>query len=222
MTLAVTARDHRADMYLYVIVPKGFFPQQDTGRMIGSMQADQDTSFQAMNATGCSRLAKIVQADPGVENVMAFSAAAAAEARPTRRGCSFTLKPLDEAQVERRRGDRAGCARNWRASPERKLFLQAAQDIRVGGRSSSAQYQYTLQSDNVADLESMGAASCSQKLRTLPQLADVNSDQQNNGLQATWSSTATRRRGSASRRRRSTTRFTTLSASGRYRRCIRR
>ncbi len=134
------------NVYLYVIVPKGFFPQQDTGRLNGNFIADQDTSFQLMQRK-ITELAKIVQSDPAVATVQAFSGGGGGTT--TNSGRSFiSLKPLNERKVT---ADQIISRLRPRLSaiPGVTLFLQASQDVRVGGRQSAAQYQYTLQSDTL-------------------------------------------------------------------------
>lgn len=168
------------NIYLYVKVPKGFFPQQDTGRLNGSFLGDQSTSFQAM-ARKMQRLVKIVQADPAVATVQAFSGGGGGTTTNTGRAF-IALKPLNERKVSadqiinRLRPKLA-------VVPGATLYLQAVQDLRVGGRQSAAQYQYTLQSDNLDDL-TRWAPKLLKLMRKIPQLTDVNSDQQNNGLEA--------------------------------------
>ena len=180
LTLAVTLLTMVATTALYVIVPKGFFPQQDTGRISGSIVADQDTSFQSMRGR-MTALANTVKSDPAVDAVMAFNGGGFGRALNT--GNMFiTLKPLNERGIS---ADRIiGRLRGKLAQfPGVNLYLQPVQDLRVGGSSANAQYQYTLQSDNVQDLL-VWAPRMLQKLRTLPGLLDVNSDQQDKGLQA--------------------------------------
>jgi multidrug efflux pump len=166
------------NVYLYVIVPKGFFPQQDTGRLIGNIQADQSISFQAMRQK-LADFVEIIRKDPAVRSVVGFTGGSQVNS-----GFMFvTLKPLKERKlsvdqvIARLRGKLAN-------EPGAKLFLQAAQDIRMGGRPSNAQYQYTLQADRLSDLRAWGPHIL-QALTQLPELADVNSDQQDKGLQTT-------------------------------------
>jgi multidrug efflux pump len=160
--------------------PKGFFPQQDTGRISGSIQAEQDISFPAMSQKMAEFVAT-VKADPAVDNVVAFTGGG----NTTNTGRMFiALKPLHERKlsadevIARLRGKLAHV-------PGATLFLQAVQDLRIGGRASNAQFQYTLQSTG-GDLLDLNAAAPRMltKLRTLPQLRDVSTDQQNRGLQA--------------------------------------
>jgi multidrug efflux pump len=165
------------NVYLYIIVPKGFFPQQDTGRIVGGIQADQSTSFQAMKGK-FSDMMKIVQADPAVESVAGFTGG-----RQTNSGFMFiSLKPKKErkvsadAVIQRLRPALSNVA-------GARTFLQAVQDIRSGGRQSNAQYQFTLLADSTADLYKWGPK-LTDALLTRPELADVNSDQQQGGLES--------------------------------------
>ncbi|WP_158926715.1 efflux RND transporter permease subunit [Acidisphaera sp. S103] len=166
---------------LYVVVPKGFFPQQDTGRMMGSLQADQSISFQAMQGK-LADLSRIVQEDPAVQSVVGFTGAGGGGgAAQTNTGSVFVaLKPL---------ADRDGIdtvmsrlRRKLSVVPGARLFLVPIQDIRVGGRSSNAAYQYTLQADTTADLYDW-APKLVTALEHSPILRDVNSDQQQKGLE---------------------------------------
>ncbi len=181
LTLCVTLLTMGATTYLYVIIPKGFFPQQDTGRISGSIVADQDTSFQSMR-NRMTELASTVGKDPGVDAVMAFNGGGFG-GRPQNQGNMFiTLKPLDQRKLNadqligRLRGKLV-------RFPGVTLYMQPVQDLRVGGRPGNAQYQYTLQADNVQNLL-VWTPRMQQKLKTLPGLLDVNSDQQDKGLQA--------------------------------------
>ena len=165
--------------YLAVRAPKGFFPQQDTGRIIGTIRADQDTSFQAMDRT-LRQMIKIVNADPGVQNVLGFTGGGSDATNSAR--LYILLKPLEVRQVSADQIINRLRPKLARV-PGATLFLQASQDLRVGGRSSAAQYQFTMQGDNLPDLTRY-APRMLQELRTLPMIADVNSDQQNQGLQS--------------------------------------
>jgi multidrug efflux pump len=166
------------NFFLFTRVSTGFFPQQDTGVMAGGMQGPQDTSFYAMEKA-VQQAVKIIKSDPAVDNVMAFTGGQGA----TNGGFTFiSLKPLNErtesaAEVITRL--RPELARVQGA----QTFLQAVQDIRIGGRSSSAQYQYTLQADTTAELFKYGPPLLT-ALRKAPGIQDANSDQQNDGLQA--------------------------------------
>jgi multidrug efflux pump len=181
LTLLVTLVTMAATVYLYTVVPKGFFPQQDTGRLNGSIQGDQDTSFQAMRLRLRS-LVEIVQKDPAVESVSAFIGGGAVNT-----GRMFvSLKPQGQRGKGNPTADKviARLRPKLMRMPGVSLFLQPVQDLRMGGRMSGAQYQYTLQGDNTAELLQW-APRVMQRLRQLPMLADVNSDQQNHGLEAT-------------------------------------
>jgi len=166
--------------YLLVIVPKGFFPQQDTGRLAGGIQGAQDSSFAAMRQR-MVRFVDIVKSDPAVANVVAFTGSGGGTTTNTGR-MFIMLKPLNERKVSADEIIRR--LRRQLATVEgASLFLQATQDLRVGGRGGNAQYQYTIQSENLDDLVKWGPMLL-QELRKVPAVTDVNSDQQNSGLQA--------------------------------------
>ena len=167
-------------VYLYVVVPKGFFPQQDTGRLNGSILADQDISFQAMQAK-IKRLVAITMQDPGVANVLAFTGGGGGTTTNTGR-VFIALKPLAERRVS---ADQIiGRLRPKLAAVSgATLYLQAVQDVRIGGRQSAAQYQYTIQSDNLAELNHWSPILL-KAMRAMHSLTDVNSDSQNRGLAA--------------------------------------
>ncbi len=168
------------NIFLFVVVPKGFFPQQDTGRMAGGIQGDQDASFQAMEQK-MMRFVNIIKADPAVATVMAFTGGGAGTTTNTGR-VFISLKPLDERKVSADQIIKRLRPQLARV-PGASLFLQPTQDLRIGGRISNALYQYTIQSDNLQDLNKWEPILL-QKMRKLPGLTDVNTDQQNSGLQA--------------------------------------
>jgi multidrug efflux pump len=177
LTLAVTIATACLSVYLYIIVPKGFFPQQDTGRIGGSVQAAQDISFDAMRVK-MSAFVDIVMKDPAVNTIVGFAGGNTS----SNSGRMFvTLKPLAERKVSadqviaRLRGKLA-------VVPGATLFMQSAQDLTIGGRQSQAQFQYTLQGEDLQQLNEWSPRLL-QKLRSLPQLRDVNTDQQDKGLQ---------------------------------------
>ena len=177
--LAVTLATMGLSIYLYVIVPKGFFPQQDTGRLSGNIQASQDISYQAMRQK-LTEVVEIIQQDPAVDTVMGFSGGGGST---TNTGRMFVaLKPLSERRLS---ADQviARLRPKLAKVPGAPTYLQAVQDLRIGGRASSSQFQYTLQSVDLAGL-STWAPKVEQKLRTLPEIVDVNSDQQDRGLQS--------------------------------------
>ena len=159
-------------------ISKGFFPQQDVGRMIGSIQADQGISFQAMRQK-LFDFAEIVKSDPAVENVVGFTGGGQRNS-----GFMFiTLKPVRERRVS---ADQVIARLRPRLAqmPGGNLFLVPVQDIRMGGRQSGAQFQFTLQADELAELR-LWEPRVRQALAKLPEIADVNTDQQDKGLQTT-------------------------------------
>jgi multidrug efflux pump len=167
------------NIYLYIVIPKGFFPQQDTGRLIGGIQADQAISFQSMSGK-LRQFISIVQADPAVDSVVGFTGGGSGGGGQTNSGFIFvSLKA--KAQRSLSADEVIGRLRpKLNQVAGARLFLQAAQDIRTGGRQSNAQYQYTLQADNLADLYKW-APKLAEALQHVPVLTDVNSDQQQNG-----------------------------------------
>ena len=179
VTLLVMLVTIGLNIYLFAIVPKGFFPQQDSGRIIGSIQASQDISFPAMREK-MAEFVNIVLTDPAATAVVAFTGG---NLNTQNTGRMFiSLKPLHERKVSadqiigRLRGKLAHV-------PGANLFLQSVQDLRIGGRASNAQFQYTLQSTDLTELNTFAPRMLA-KLRTLEGLRDVNTDQQNRGLQA--------------------------------------
>ena len=167
------------NVYLYIAIPKGFFPQQDTGRMMGTIMADQDMAFAGMRDKVAEYI-RIVKQDPAVDNVIAFSGGNTA----SNQGRMFaTLKPLRQRKVSidqvinRIRPKTA-------VVPGATLFFQAAQDLQIGGRFANAQYQYTLSGEDLNELYEW-APKLTEKLKTIPILKDVSSDQQVRGLQQT-------------------------------------
>ncbi len=189
--LVVTILVACLSVYLYIVVPKGFFPQQDTGRIGGSVQAAQDISFQAMRSK-MDRYLSIVLTDPAVSSVVGFAGGNTV----SNQGRFFIMmKPLAE---------RAKCPAHhfWQSCPNvtaddvinrlrgklavvpgATLYLQSYQDLTIGGRGSNAQYQYTLQGEDLNELNTW-APQLLEKMRKIPELRDVNTDQQDKGLQA--------------------------------------
>jgi multidrug efflux pump len=164
------------NIFLFVVVPKGFFPQQDTGRLVGNIQADQSISFQLMRQK-LTQFVSIVRQDPAVDSVVGFTGTG-----QTNSGSVFvSLKPVSERKLS---ADQVigRLRRELSQVPGATLFLQAVQDIRIGGRQSNAQYQYTLQADDLGELNNW-APKILAAMQHLPQLTDVNSDQQNKGLE---------------------------------------
>ncbi len=176
VTLLILAATVALNFWLYTQLPFGFFPQQDTGRLNGGIQADQSISFQLMRQK-VAQFIQIVGSDPDVESVVGFTGGGQVNS-----GNVFVaLKPVSERTltsdqvIARLRGRLAKV-------PGARLFLQASQDVRVGGRQSNAQYQYTLQSDDLSDLRTWSPKLLAALLNS-PNLADVNSDQQDKGLE---------------------------------------
>ena len=163
------------NVVLIMRVPKGFFPQQDTGAIVGGVQGPQDASFPLMD-NSILQLVDVIKADPAVSHVNAYTGGGNG-------GFIYiALKPLSERKVSA-----AAIINRLRPNlnrlPVAQAFLQPAQDIRIGGRASAALYQYTIQADNVEDLNKWGPILLA-NMKKLPDLQDVNSDQQNGGLQA--------------------------------------
>ncbi|MBZ5641526.1 MAG: multidrug efflux RND transporter permease subunit [Acidobacteriia bacterium] len=175
--LTVTLATICLSVYLYVIIPKGFFPQQDTGRINGTIMGAQDLSFPAMQAK-LKQYTDIVMSDPAVENM---SSNTGGGSENTGR-MQIDLKPISERKVG---VDQviARLRRKLAVVPGATLFLRSVQDINVGGRISSSQYQFTLESENLADLQQW-APRVEQRMRQLKDLRDIASDQQTRGLQA--------------------------------------
>jgi multidrug efflux pump len=178
LTLAITIITAGLTVYLYVIVPKGFFPQQDTGRIVGSVQADQDISFAAMQQK-MQQFVSIVSKDPNVQTIVGFAGGNTAK----NQGRMFiTLKPKGKERKLTADQVIGEMRRKLTVVPGATLFMQSAQDLTIGGRQSQAQYQYTLQGEDLKELTAW-APRLLQKLRTVKELRDVNSDQQDRGLE---------------------------------------
>ena len=172
------------NVYLFIKIPKGFFPQQDTGQINGGLRADQSISFQAMQGK-LKELADIVRADPAVDTVVAFTGGGRAGG-----GFMFiNLKPLGKRPLTADGQAVGGQAVIARLRPQLarvtgiSLFLGTVQDLRGGGRSSNSTYQYTLKSDNIADLRKW-ATRLSDQMKSHEALTDVDTDQQENGVEA--------------------------------------
>jgi hydrophobe/amphiphile efflux-1 (HAE1) family protein len=176
--LLVTLITVVVNVVLFAMVPKGFFPEQDTGRIMGNVQAAQDMSFQAMRDK-LGQIVAIIQKDPDIEYVTAFTGGGGT----TNTARMFiSLKPFDKRKasaqdiIKRLRGKLMGI-------PGAPTFLAPVQELRVGGRMGNALYQYTLQGDNLAELN-VASQKLLRKMRTLPQIADVSSDLQDKGREA--------------------------------------
>jgi len=176
LTLAILLATIGLNVYLFIHVSKGFFPMQDNGRMMGAIQGDQDTSFQSMDKI-LLRMINIVHADPAIDTVAGFTGGGTSNTARM----FVSLKPIEQRitidQVIARLRPQLG------RIPGATLYLQASQDLRVGGRMSNAMYQFTMRGDNLPDLQNF-APKMLDELRTIPVIADVSSDQQNRGLQS--------------------------------------
>ncbi|MGA2737403.1 MAG: multidrug efflux RND transporter permease subunit [Bryobacteraceae bacterium] len=183
ITLAILLATIALNGYLFVRVPKGFFPQQDNGRLMGQITGDQDTSFQSMDRI-VRQMVDIVDKDPGVDTVNGFTGGGGGPGGGTANQARMfiSLRPLEERKVP---VDQiiARLRPKLARIPGATLYMQASQDLRIGGRSSAALYQYTMLCDNLQDLNDY-APRMLQELKTIPIIADVNSDQQNRGLQS--------------------------------------
>ncbi len=175
LTMLVLLVTVSVNVFLYVIVPKGFFPQQDTGRLVGNVQADQSASFQSMREK-LAAFVKILREDPGVTHVVGFTGGGQRNSA----NMFVSLAPLErrkasaDAVIARLRGKLASV-------PGATLFLQSTQDIRIGGRMGGAQYQYTLQGDDLQELRAW-TPRVQEIFSRLPEIADVSSDQQDRGI----------------------------------------
>jgi multidrug efflux pump len=176
------------NFYLIDIIPKGFFPQQDTGAIMGMVQGPQDASFAVMN-NSVVQLVNVIKADPAVANVNAYTGGQGSSnggfifiaLKQLGTGCKESAKSCDVRQTSA--PDIINRLRpRMNRLPVAQAFLQAAQDLRIGGRGTAALYQYTIQSDNVEDLAHWGPIMLAQ-MKTLPGFQDVNTDAQNSGLQ---------------------------------------
>ncbi|MCW5648622.1 MAG: efflux RND transporter permease subunit [Ramlibacter sp.] len=164
------------NVYLFTHVPKGFFPQQDTGQISGGMRADQSISFQAMQDK-LRQLVDIIRADPAVDTVVGFTGGS----RPGGGFMFINLKPASE-RTDKGQAVIARLRPQLAAVTGISLFLNPVQDLRMGGRSSNSTYQYTLKSDNVADLR-LWATRLAEAMKQQDALVDVDTDQQENGVE---------------------------------------
>ena len=175
LTLTVLLLVVAANVWMYIVVPKGFFPQQDTGVIMGGIRADQSASFQDMEVK-LARLVRILSADPAVDQVSAHISGGRGGG-----GVFISLKPLEERGISAQQVI-ASLRGKMSSEPGLQIFLQAAQDIMMGGRSSRSQYQYTLQADDLDSLRRWGRR-LQQEFAAIPILKDVDSDIEERGLQ---------------------------------------
>ena len=180
ITMAVNLATIALTVWMYVIVPKGFFPQQDTGRITGTLDADQDTSFQTMSGL-LTKFSLAIKEDPAVAGITG-STGGAAGGSPNAARMFISLVPKEERDgmaadqvIGRLRGKLSQLT-------GATMIMQPVQDLRIGGRPSSSQYQFTLRGDNLTDLNEWGPKLV-RAMRAMPELADIRSDQQNRGLQ---------------------------------------
>jgi multidrug efflux pump len=185
LVMTITVLTFVLNVYLYILVPKGFFPQQDTGRIGGQIRGQQDVSFDAMRDK-MQVLAGTVQRDPAVMNVMAFVGGGGPGGGGSNSGNMFVfLKPDAERQ---KTGDSSEVVINRlrpkvTGVPGVQLYMQSQQELNIGGRQSATQYQYSLTAGSVAELNTW-APKLMAAMEKLPELKDVATDQQNNGLRA--------------------------------------
>jgi len=182
LILTVTILTVGLNVYLYVLVPKGFFPEQDTGRMGAQVLGQQDVSFYALKPK-VEQVAAIVKNDPGVENVMSFAGGGRGSGNS---GNMFiALKPDEERARTGSSAEQIMTRLRPKLStiPGVQTFLRVYQDVRVGGRSSATEYQYSLTADNLKDLNEWSPKLMA-AMQKLPQLKDVATDQQEQGLRA--------------------------------------
>ncbi len=176
MVMAILGAVVALNVYLFLAIPKGFFPQQDTGQIRGGLRADQSISFQAMQGK-LRELVDIIRADPAVDTVVGFTGG-------SRSGGGF-LSVMLKPRAERSEGALAVIARlrpRLAQVTGVQLFLSPAQDLRMGGRSSSSTYQYALKSDSAADLK-LWASRLAESMKAQPALIDVDTDQEENGVE---------------------------------------
>ncbi len=176
LTLTVLFLTIALNIVIVIRIPKGFFPLQDTGSLAGAVRGPQDASFYSMNDS-IQRIANVVRKDPATQNVIAFTGGNGAT---NTANMYVTLKQLNERKISA--SDVINRLRpKMSRLPVASAFLQPAQDLRIGGRSSNALYQYTIQADNLTDLTTWGPRLLAEMMR-LPGFQDVSSDQQNGGL----------------------------------------
>jgi len=176
LILAVLLMTIALNVAIIVKIPKGFFPLQDTGALGGAVRGPQDASFYSMN-DAIQKILKVVKSDPAVQNAISFTGGGGAN---NTANLFIALKPLDERKISA--SDVINRLRpNLNKLPGASTFLQASQDLRIGGRSSNALYQYTIQADTLEDLAAWGPKLLAE-ITKLPGFQDVSSDQQDGGL----------------------------------------
>ena len=181
LVMLITLLTIGLSIYLYIIIPKGFFPQQDTGRISGGITAQQDVSFEAMKVKA-QMLNDIVLKDPAIDTAISFTGGGRGGTNSA--NMFIQLKALGQGRKESAFDVVNRLRPKLSHIPGAQLFMVPVQDVNVGGRQSNSQFQYTLQGDNLQDLLNW-APRLYEKMRTMPELRDVSSDQQNHGLEAT-------------------------------------
>ncbi|MCK9226797.1 MAG: multidrug efflux RND transporter permease subunit [Syntrophorhabdaceae bacterium] len=179
LMLGVTLATFMINVGLFIIVPKGFFPETDTGRIRGTIQGEQNVSFQAMKKK-LTTVVDIIKEDPEVEYVAGFTGGGRGASNTA--NLFITLKPFEQRKKSLTE-IMSGFRKKLAGLPGSATYLQAVQDLRIGGRGGTALYQYTLQASEISVLYEW-APLLVQRMRTLPELVDVASDQQVKGLQA--------------------------------------
>jgi hydrophobe/amphiphile efflux-1 (HAE1) family protein len=185
LTLVVFALTFALNIYLFIVIPKGFFPQQDTGRLNGQIRAQQDTSVDTMNVK-MQQVMTVIHNDPAVLNAMSFLGGGGPGGSASNQANIFIVLKSD---AERQRSGDTADNVVQRITPQIAhmpgvaLYLQASQEFNVGGRNNATQYQYTLTADNESEL-TLWAPQLLAAMQRLPQLKDVATDQQDNGLEA--------------------------------------
>ena len=182
LVLLITFLTVCLNVYLYYVVPKGFFPQQDTGRISAGILAQQDVSFDAMKIK-LKTLNDIIMKDPAIDTVISFTGGGGSRGGLNTASGFITLKPLGAGRKESAFDVVNRLRPKLSHIPGAQLFMVPVQDVNIGGRQSNAQFQYTLQGDNLQDLL-LWAPKLYDKMRAMPELRDVSSDQQNHGLAA--------------------------------------
>src|SRR4051812_1540379 len=182
VVLLITILTVCLSIYLYYIIPKGFFPQQDTGRISGGIVAQQDVSFDAMRVK-LQTLNDVLLKDPAVDTAISFTGGGGGRGGVNTASGFISLNPLGKGRKESAFDAVNRLRPKLSHIPGAQLFLVPVQDVNIGGRQSNAQFQYTLQGDNLQDLLEW-APKLYAKMRTMPELRDVSSDQQNHGLAA--------------------------------------
>ena len=175
LVLAIFVAIVGLNVYLFAVAPKGFFPQQDSGQIQGGLRADQSISFQAMQEK-LRQLQDIIRADPAVETVVGFTGGG-------RAGGGFMFVNLKRDRGERAQAVLTRLRPKLEAVTGVRLFLNPVQDVRMGGRQSNSTYQYTIKSDNTPDLRQW-ATRLAEAMKRQPALVDVDTDQQENGVEA--------------------------------------